>query len=94
MIVSRVFESRQRKRKNISIVLSSHIVVTSFISLVATFFLSFYRKSPRTHYAAPPLPKKLTLFGGPHYLVNKLDFRLFSFSQGFIKLYKNHRNSC
>ena len=32
---------------------------------MATFYLSFYRKSPRTHYAAPPLPKKLTLFVGP-----------------------------
>lgn len=42
-----------------------HIVIASFISLVAAFFLSFYRKSPRTHYAAPPLPKKLTLFEGP-----------------------------
>ena len=42
------------------------IVVTSFISLVATFFLSFYRKSPRAHYAAPPLPKKLTLFEDPN----------------------------
>ena len=29
------------------------------------FLLSFYRKSPRTHCAAPPLPKKLTLFGDP-----------------------------
>ena len=29
------------------------------------FLLSFYRKSPRAHYAAPPLPKKLTLFGDP-----------------------------
>ena len=29
------------------------------------FLFSFYRKSPRTHYAAPPLPKKLTLFGDP-----------------------------
>ena len=28
-------------------------------------FLSFYRKSPRAHCAAPPLPKKLTLFGDP-----------------------------
>ena len=29
------------------------------------FLLSFYRKSPRAHYAAPPLPKPLTLFGDP-----------------------------
>ena len=32
MIVSRVFESRQRKRKNISIVLSSHNVETKKMS--------------------------------------------------------------
>ena len=34
-------------------------------SACGDFLLSFYRKSPRAHYAAPPLPKKLTLFGDP-----------------------------
>ena len=51
------------------------IVVASFISLVATFFLSFYRKSPRTHYAAPPLPKKLTLSGDPDFFRSRTSYR-------------------
>ena len=39
MIVSRVFKSRQRKRKNISIVLSSHNATVILIELRWRFFM-------------------------------------------------------